>query len=139
MKIAVAQMNEISISKHFGRSPFFGIYTISDGRVSEIEMRMNIYTHHMNKDPVGRHSQENPEHRNQKHAHNHVSIVEGLADCQTIISGGMGMGAIHALSSAGKEIIITDEKISQDAVLKYLGGELRNLNKVCDDSLHDND
>jgi predicted Fe-Mo cluster-binding NifX family protein len=47
----------------------------------------------------------------------------------------MGKGAINSLSSSGMEIIITDEKQSQDAVLKYVNGELRNLNKACDDSL----
>jgi predicted Fe-Mo cluster-binding NifX family protein len=134
-KIAVAQMNETEISNHFGRSPFFGVYTIDDGQVSEVEMRMNTFTHHMKKEPGEGHKTREHEHGNHRHSHNHRSIVDGLADCQVVISGGMGKGAINSLSSSGMEIIITDEKQSQDAVLKYVNGELRNLNKACDDSL----
>lgn len=134
-KIAVAQMNEKEISRHFGRSPFFGIYTISDGQASEVEMRMNTFTHHMNRGQDGTNSHKGHEHDNQKHSHNHKSVVDGLVDCQVVISGGMGMGALNSLSSSGMEIIITDEKQSRDAVLKYANGELRNLNKICDDSL----
>jgi len=134
-KIAVAQMNESEISMHFGRSPLFGIYTIMDGEVKGIEMRMNTFTHHMKNDHGADHAHSDHGHENRNHSHNHNSIVNGLADCQVIISGGMGMGAINNLSSAGKEIIITDEKLSENAVKKYSRGELKNLNKVCDNSL----
>jgi predicted Fe-Mo cluster-binding NifX family protein len=133
-KIAVAQMNETEISRHFGRSPFFGIYTIDDGQVSEVEMRMNTFTHHMNRSHDGTNSHKGHEHENQKHSHSHKSVVNGLADCKVVISGGMGMGAINSLSSSGMEVIITDEKQSREAVLKYTNGKLRNLNKACDDS-----
>ncbi len=128
-------MNETEISNHFGRSPFFGIYTISDGQVSEEEMRMNTFTHHMKKEQGEGHQNRGHKPENQKHSHNHRSLVDGLSDCQVVISGGMGKGAINSLSSSGMEIIITDEKESRDAVLKYANGELRNLNKACDDSL----
>ena len=131
-KIAVAQLNESEISKHFGRSPFFGIYSITDGEVMEIEMRMNTFTHHMKSDHGSDHTHRDHWNENRNHSHNHKSIVNGLADCQVIISGGMGMGAINNLSSAGKKIIITDEKLSEQAVKKYTRGELKNLNKMCD-------
>ncbi len=133
-KIAVAQMNETEISRHFGRSPFFGIYTIDDGQVSEVEMRMNTFTHHMNRGQDGTNSHKGHVHENQKHSHSHKSVVHGLADCKVVISGGMGMGAINSLSSSDMEIIITDEKQSWEAVSKYANGKLRNLNKACDDS-----
>jgi len=70
-------------------------------------------------------------HEDHNHTHNHKSVIDGLADCQAVISGGMRMGAIHHLSSACMEIIITDEELSQEAVKKYTKGELRNQNKVC--------
>jgi len=133
-KIAVAQLNESEISKHFGRSPLFGIYTIADGEVIETEMRMNTFTHHMKNDNGSDHTHRGRGNENRNHSHNHKSVVNGLADCQVIISGGMGMGAINNLSAAGKEIIITDEKLSEQAVKKYIIGELKNLNKICDNS-----
>ena len=136
-KIAVAQMNELEISKHFGRSPLFGIYTISGGEIEEFEMRLNTFTHHVQKGHSQDHNHGGKGHENHKHTHDHKSIVDGLSDCKVVISGGMGMGAIHNLSSAGMEIIITDEKLSQEAVKKYSRGELKNLNKVCDNSLKD--
>jgi len=133
-KIAVAQMNESEISMHFGRSPLFGIFTVSNEEVERIELRLNTFTHHLQKDHVEDHRHKDHKHQNEKHTHSHKSVVDGLADCQVIISGGMGMGAINNLSSAGKEIIITDEKLSEQAVKKYTRGELKNLNKICDNS-----
>jgi predicted Fe-Mo cluster-binding NifX family protein len=128
-KIAVAQMDEVLISKHFGRSPYFGIYTISDKGVEGPEMRINTFTHHAKRTHDERH--EHHEHGHQHHNHGHHSVVEGLKDCQVLIAGGMGMGAKNSLSTAGVEVIITDNNLAEEAVRQYQNGSLQNLDTSC--------
>jgi predicted Fe-Mo cluster-binding NifX family protein len=129
-KVAVAQMNESSISKHFGRSPYFGIYSISNDQIEGSEMRLNTFTHHARQGHHHDHAHGNEQHHT--HNHSHESVVEGLSDCQVLIAGGMGMGAINSLSDAGIEIIITEENDPMEAVQKYIHGTLKNQNTGCD-------
>ena len=130
-KIAVAQMNESKVSNHFGRSPYFGIYTISEEGIEGPEMRKNTFSHHAQ----GGHGEQHDHHRHGQgpgeHNHSHHSLVDGLNDCEVIIAGGMGMGAINSLSAAGMEVIITDENNAGTAVQKYKEGTLQNLNTGC--------
>jgi predicted Fe-Mo cluster-binding NifX family protein len=128
-KIAVAQMNGSDISKHFGRSRYFGIYTISEDRIEGPDMINNTFTHHARRsvnEKVDHHN-----HSDHHHNHDHKSVVEGLQDCQVLIAGGMGMGAINSLSDAGIEVIITDNFNARDAVYQYSKGILKNLNTSC--------
>jgi predicted Fe-Mo cluster-binding NifX family protein len=46
MKIAVATEDGRTISHHFGRSPFFAIYEVEDGKIINKEMRPNTFTGH---------------------------------------------------------------------------------------------
>jgi len=128
-KIAVAQLDEILISQHFGRSPYFGIYTITDGGISGPEMRENTFTHHARS--AQSEKPEHHEHGHDHHGHDHQSVVAGLGDCQVLIAGGMGMGAINSLSAAGVEIIITDIRHADEAVRQYRDGTIRNLDTSC--------
>jgi predicted Fe-Mo cluster-binding NifX family protein len=128
-KIAVAQMNESLISKHFGRSPYFGIYTLTDNAVEGPEMRVNTFTHHAQRSHHEK--QEHHEFGNHQHNHDHQSVVEGLSDCQVLIAGGMGMGAINSLSAAGVEVIITDNTYAEEAVREYRNGSIQNLDESC--------
>ena len=131
-KIAVAQMNETSISRHFGRSPYFGIYKISDEGIEGPELRVNTFTHHAKRGGHDEH-QGHREHGQHHHSHNHQSVVEGLQDCEILIAGGMGMGAMNSLSGAGIEVIITDIDNCIEAVQKYGEGKLQNLNTSCNE------
>jgi predicted Fe-Mo cluster-binding NifX family protein len=130
-KIAVALMNETEVSRHFGRSRYFGIYTVSEGGVDGPEMRMNTFTHHAQGGHERRHDHLGNGQGHGEHDHSHYSVVDGLNDCKVIIAGGMGMGAVNSLSSAGMEVIITDEDNPEVAVKKYWEGTLKNLNTSC--------
>ena len=54
-------------------------------------------------------------------------MIDEIHDCEIIISGGMGPGAIQAFQQAGKEVILTDHSLIQDAVNEFLAGTLKNL------------
>jgi len=130
-KIAVAQTNETEVSRHFGRSQYFGIYTVSEGGVEGPELRINTFTHHAQGGHERHHDHHSDEQSHGEHDHSHRSVVDGLNDCEVIIAGGMGMGAINSLSGAGLEVIITDEDNPEVAVKKYQEGTLQNLNTSC--------
>lgn len=132
-KIAVAQMNELKVSKHFGRSPYFGIYTLSEGGIEGPEMRKNEFTHHARGGHEGQHDHTSHGQGQGEHSHSHQSVVEGLKDCEVIVAGGMGMGAINSLSGAGMEVIITDEDNPEAVIRKYRSGTLQNLNRSCNE------
>jgi predicted Fe-Mo cluster-binding NifX family protein len=39
MKIAVVTEDEVTISQHFGRAPYYMVYTVEGGKVTEKERR----------------------------------------------------------------------------------------------------
>lgn len=120
MKIAVATAEGKTISAHFGRSPFFAVYEIADGKVINQEMRRNTFTGHFR---GGAHGEGHQDHR-KGDEHAHQTVAEGLQDCQTVISHGMGRRAWEDLRSRGIEMIVTDETEVERALHLYLAGEL---------------
>lgn len=122
MKIAVATEDGKMISAHFGRSPYFAIFEIDEGKASSYSMRENTFTGHFREKPEG--------HQHQEHRHGtgdpheHQSVAEGLGDCNVVISQGMGRKAWEDLRARGIEMIVTDETDVETAVQKYLNSGL---------------
>ena len=123
MKIAVATEDGKQISAHFGRSPYFAIYEIEEGRTVDRSMRENTFTGHFR----GKHGNNDhgEHHHGQGDPHEHHSVAEGLGDCAVVISHGMGRKAWEDLRARGIEMIVTDETDVDTAVGKYLVGELQ--------------
>jgi predicted Fe-Mo cluster-binding NifX family protein len=122
MKIAVATEDGKLISDHFGRSPYFAIFEIEEGKATNRSMRQNTFTGHFR----GKH--DNGPHEEHRHGRgdpqSHRSVAEGLGDCKVVISHGMGRRAWEDLRARGIEMIVTDETEVETAVQKYLSGEL---------------
>jgi predicted Fe-Mo cluster-binding NifX family protein len=57
----------------------------------------------------------------------HASMADTIADCQVLISGGMGMGAYDSLKSYNIKPVITDIKDIDQAVKVYLEDKLPSL------------
>ena len=57
MKIAVASIDGVSISRHFGRSRSFLVFDVEDGETVDQEMRANTFTAHAQGNCVGTHEQ----------------------------------------------------------------------------------
>jgi predicted Fe-Mo cluster-binding NifX family protein len=143
MKIAVATEDGKSISQHFGRSPFFAVYDVEDGKILNKEMRPNTFTGHFRQgrggpgpggqgrgpggQGQGRHGPGGHGH-GAGHGHGggqgHRRVAEGLKDCAAVISHGMGRSAWEDLRSKGIEMIVTDETDVDKAVSKYMEGKL---------------
>ena len=113
IKIAVPTDDGETISQHFGQANFFKVFTVENNQVSTSEMRPKASHLH------GDHSQDQGVHPGQQ-------MVETIADCQVLISGGMGTPAFNRATSAGLKVYLTEHASIEAAVQAYLDGTLAN-------------
>ena len=108
MKIAVAYDNG-NIFQHFGRTEFFKVYQVEDGKVISSEVIGSNGTGH--------------------------GALAGLLAGQSVdvlICGGIGGGAQEALAQAGVELCAGASGSADQAVERYLKGELISSGANCD-------
>jgi len=127
MKIAVVTENETTISQHFGRAPYYVVFTIENGKIMGRERR----------DKAGHHTfaAHHPPHTSgeEKHGYDagaqvrHNNMADTIADCDVLIAGGMGWGAYDSLRSRGIKVVATDVNNIDEAVKLYLEEKLPNL------------
>ena len=120
MKVAVATNNEKTVAGHLGRVGGFLIYKIKDGKVVDKEFRENNFTNHG-------HGHEHHGHNGGGHNHGHHRLIEGLGDCKNLIFKSGGWRIIDDLEAHGIHPIITDEKFADEAIDKFIKGELEEL------------
>ena len=113
MKIAVTYDNG-DIFQHFGRTENFKVYEVEDGKVVSSEV--------IGSDGIG-----------------HGALAGLLADrdIQVLICGGLGGGALNALSEAGIEVCAGASGNADEAVEAYLKGELVDTGANCDHHHHE--
>lgn len=115
MKIAAVTADGVSIHSHFGQAPFFEVLTIKDEQVTERERRVK---------PA--HGQQTGGEHHHAGADVHAeSMAAVIADCQVLLARGMGEPAYEALRAAGLEPLLVQEQTIDEAVQKYLRGELQ--------------
>ncbi len=129
MKIALVTDDGNTISQHFGRAGYYEVLSVENGSVIGRERR--------EKPAHGLHHQ-HPHDPGAVHLHEsgdtaaagggavnaHGAMLAPITDCQVLISRGMGYGAYDSLRGAGIQTIITDVREIDEAVGKYLAGEL---------------
>ena len=115
MKIAVAY-EDGNVFQHFGHTENFKIYEAEDGAVVSDSI--------MGTDGTG-----------------HEALADLLADkgVDVLICGGMGQGASDALAAAGIKVFAGASGSADEAVEKYLKGELVDSGVNCDHHDHDHD
>lgn len=125
MKIAVATMDGVSVSQHFGQSKGFLVFDIEGAKVRSREFLTNNHTPHAQ--GLCNHSEGN-HHGN----HSHANILELLNGCDAVLCGGMGVGAQRALQQHGiKALLIAGPYSADEAVAAYMGGTLTSTEAVC--------
>ena len=118
MKVAVASMDGVSISPHFGRSSCFIVFEVEDGKRKSKQIRDNTYTAFAKGNC---HSEENT-----GQPHNHSAIVQALGDCEAVLCYGMGWRAAEDLDKNGIQSFILDTECSpEEAVSLFLQGKLK--------------
>jgi len=127
MKIAAVSDDEITISQHFGRASLYVVVTVEDGKILNKERRARTGHHTFA-------AQEHPDLApGERHGYDagsqakHKSMAETIADCQVLLSGGMGWGAYESMKGYNIEPVVTDVKNIDEAIQLYLTGELPNL------------
>jgi predicted Fe-Mo cluster-binding NifX family protein len=123
MKIAFITNDGETISRHFGRAPYYLVVTIEDDEVTEREMRDKLgHNHFSQQEHHESHGQGSGMDASSHHKHN--QMAQAIQDCSALICGGMGRGAYQSMQTFGITPIVT-EIGSIDAALKaYLKGEL---------------
>ena len=107
MKIAVTYENG-EIFQHFGRSEKFKIYDVEDGKVVSSKV--------IGTDGRG---------------HSALALVLSENSIDTLICGGIGMGAQNALAEIGVNLIAGASGDADSAVSEYLKGNLVNQGSSC--------
>ena len=124
MKIAVASDDGLALSPHFGRSRYFLVFDVNEGRVSGPETRANQATAFA----LG----ECDSHSHGHHAHSHDALVAVLHDCQVVMAGGMGKRAALDLESHGiQPMVVSFAGPATEAVKEYLSGSLKSSGTWC--------
>jgi predicted Fe-Mo cluster-binding NifX family protein len=126
MKLAVATNDQKRVTGHIGRCKAFMIYEIESGKVTNKELRENRFTNHRMK-----------EHSHHEHGnggrHSHAHLIEGLKDCDYLISRGGGWRVVEDLKSHNIKTLFADEELIEDAVNKFIKGELKdNKDLICE-------
>jgi predicted Fe-Mo cluster-binding NifX family protein len=118
MKIAIVTDDHQTISAHFGRAQFYEVFTIESGKVTAretfIKDNHKVVT-------LGAQPESHDEHQ---HQHDHNAMIVPIADCNVLLTRGMGMGAHASLKEHGIQPIITDIHEIQAAVNAYIAGML---------------
>jgi predicted Fe-Mo cluster-binding NifX family protein len=127
VKIAAVSEDEVNISQHFGRAPYYVVLTVEGNEIVDSETRPKAGHHsfaaqeHQNLAPGERHGCDagsQPKHRR---------MAETIADCDVLIAGGMGQGAYESLKGYGIRPIVTDVGDIRAAALRCLEGNLPDL------------
>jgi predicted Fe-Mo cluster-binding NifX family protein len=124
MKIAVITEDGKTISRHFGRAPFYLVATVENSKITRTEMREKLGHAHFANEPHD-HATPGQPHGMDMASHNrHILMVEAIHDCEALLSGGMGLGAYDSLKAAGIRPIVTDIVTIEEAVLAYANGQI---------------
>ena len=103
-----------SISSHFGRAQQYAVITLKDGEVVGREMRPKFSPH----------AGGAAEHHDSGSG-KHGQMVDPILDCKVLIARGMGQGAHGHLTQADIQPILTGAKLIEEALSRYLAGELK--------------
>ena len=116
MKIAIPTNDGINISAHFGRCREFLIFEVQNGQVKLIETRINAGCHEHGSGSSDGGAQQ----------HSHSGFVERLRDCDTVLCGGIGAGAVEALKAGGIPVVLVDTAGSAEQIVTaFQSGALR--------------
>ena len=116
MKIAVPSNDGIDISAHFGRCRQFLVFEAQNGQERLVETRTNAGCHE--------HGSGSSDEAAQPHSHS--GFVEALRDCETVLCGGIGAGAVEALQAFGISVVQVEAAGSAERIVaEFQAGALR--------------
>ncbi len=123
MKIALITEDGTSVSRHFGRAPYYVVLTVENGQIVNREMRDKLNhnrfgNEHHEHQPGQRHGF-TPEEQDR-----HARMAQPITDCEAVLCGGMGTGAYQSLQAAGIRPVVTDLHSIDEAARAYIEGKI---------------
>lgn len=113
MKIAIASDND-KVTEHFGHCEGFIIYDVENNEIKSKEMVQNP-----------------------GHKPGFLPVFLHEKGVNTIISGGMGGGAVDLFNEKGIEVVIGAKGQSDHVIKSYLAGDLEFTGSVCHEHNHE--
>lgn len=107
MKVAVA-VSENQVSQHFGFCELFRIYTVDNGKVVE---KVDV--------------------ANPGHKPGFLPVFLHKEGVEVIIAGGMGGSAVDIFNENKIEVVIGISGSTDEAVEKYIAGDLVSTGSIC--------
>ena len=127
MKIAVVTNDGQKISQHFGRAPYYKIFTIENNEITEQETRERKTGHHAQGQEQNHEQHDNSQGHGVGQDDKHDLMAKEIGDCQVLIAGGMGIGAYKRFFENGISVMMTDKLDIAEAVKLFSEGKLENL------------
>ncbi len=125
-KVAIATNDQIRVTGHIGKCKAFMVFELDGEKIIHKELRENQFTNH-------RRSSEHHHHGEGEGRHSHEHLINGLKDCGYLISSGGGWRVVEDLKQHSITTLFTDVELIDDAVKKFIKGELKNeTDLVCD-------
>ncbi len=126
MKIAAVSEDGVTISQHFGRAPFYVVVTVEDGVIIARETRDKMGHAQFAGEPHNEesHGADPRGHFDPAAQNRHARMAAAIADCQILLTRGMGAGAYESMKQAGIRPIVTDVANIEEAALAAARGEL---------------
>jgi predicted Fe-Mo cluster-binding NifX family protein len=122
MKVAFVTEDGKNVSKHFGRASYYLIVEIENGKVSSRNLVAKGGCDH-NHEPSNK---ENEQKLHMGQETKHKTMIRQADGCNTVVSGGMGMGAYQSLLINGVNIFITKIDSIDEALALLIDGKLDN-------------
>ncbi len=114
MKIAAVTDDEVNISAHFGRAPYYLVVTVEGDQIIGREKRAKAF-----------HAPDEAHHHTDAAAHHqHGAMIDPIRDCDIVLARGMGTPAYNSLQAAGLHPIITDVRSIDSAVQAVINHQL---------------
>lgn len=138
MKIAVVTEDGLTISRHFGRAAYYQVITLENWEIVQRELipkpahgSHHPHDHHHDHEHGQEHLSPGASgeagHGFGLEAHNtHLRMSDPIADCEALLSRGMGSGAYQSLEQRGIRPIVTDIENIDEAALAYANGKIIN-------------
>ena len=123
MKIACITDDGKTISQHFGRAPYYVVFTVEDGAIVARELRdkqghQQFAANEAQEGQGVQHGVDSASHDK------HVSMAQAIADCEVLLCRGMGSGAYQSMQQLGIKPVVTDITDTESATLAYVQGQL---------------
>ena len=125
VKIAAVTDDGLTISQHFGRAPKYLVVAIEGDRVVSRALRDKL-GHAQFGGPNEPSQQADPRGHGFDPAaqRRHAGMAAAIADCQVLLTRGMGAGAYESMREAGITPIVTTVADIDAAVAAYVAGTL---------------